>query len=187
VDDHLVAETARRIAEIRVSPKVRKGIGFFLEKRSRLGLSKNPDRQPRRDRLPRDPHRAPASGSARRIGRGSRKAAREAADEAHRIGPAAAQESYLEHRTRSSRAARASGGAGGAPGLRLSLRERGFRSACLSAGIVFVGPSPEAIAAMGDRPRQSASWRRPACARARATTGEKQDAALLEKEASAFG
>jgi methylglutaconyl-CoA hydratase len=33
VDDALIAETAKRIAEIRVSPEGREGIASFLEKR----------------------------------------------------------------------------------------------------------------------------------------------------------
>jgi methylglutaconyl-CoA hydratase len=40
LDDALVADTARRIAEIRVSPEGREGIASFLEKRKPQWVSK---------------------------------------------------------------------------------------------------------------------------------------------------
>jgi methylglutaconyl-CoA hydratase len=40
VDDALAADTARRIAEIRVSPEGREGIASFLEKRKASWCSK---------------------------------------------------------------------------------------------------------------------------------------------------
>ena len=72
-------------------------------------------------------------------------AARRLADEARRI------ESYLDIDAVLARRARI-GRAGDPSRLRLPLRERGVRrGAAAKAGIVFIGPAPEAIAAMGDK------------------------------------
>ena len=74
------------------------------------------------------------------------------ADEAFLIGPAVPAESYLniaqDHRDGEG------GGRRGDPSrLRLPRRERRLRPACEEAGIVFIGPPPEAIEAMGSKTR----------------------------------
>ena len=75
----------------------------------------------------------------------------EMADEAVLIGPAPAAQSYLVI-DRIIEAAKEHGRGGGPPGLRLPVRERRrSRAALQEAGIVFIGPNPRAIDAMGDK------------------------------------
>ena len=63
INDAMIEDTARRIAKVRVSPEGRKGIASFLAnkgaKRNEPDVPQAADCQPRRDRLPGDPHRAP--------------------------------------------------------------------------------------------------------------------------------
>ena len=117
--------------------------------------SKDPHRQPRRDRLPRHPHRARRMGIAtvavysdadrdappRRDGRRGG---------AHR--PAAVARVLPARPTGSSTACKATGAEAVHPGLRLPVRERERSRATLeAAGIVFIGPKHASIAAMGDK------------------------------------
>ena len=75
----------------------------------------------------------------------------EMADEAVHIGPPPAAESYLVI-DKIVAACKADRRRGGASGLRLPVRARGVRRRrSQAAGIVFIGPNPEAIAAMGDK------------------------------------
>ena len=112
------------------------------------------DRQPRRDRRPHHPHPArlgirsvavysDADVDARHVGE---------ADVAVRLGPPRLRRELPRHRR--GRGCGAVGGRRGrAPRLRLPGRERGFARACAAAGLVFVGPPPAAIEAMGDKIR----------------------------------
>jgi 3-methylcrotonyl-CoA carboxylase alpha subunit len=70
------------------------------------------------------------------------------ADEAHRIGPASARESYL-HAEAILAAARAARADAIHPGYGFQSENAAFAEACARAGIRFVGPSPGAIRAMG--------------------------------------
>jgi geranyl-CoA carboxylase alpha subunit len=72
------------------------------------------------------------------------------ADEAVRIGPAPASESYRNSAALLT-AARASGADALHPGYGFLSENADFARACVEAGLVFIGPPAEAIAAMGDK------------------------------------
>ena len=72
------------------------------------------------------------------------------ADQAHRIGPAPVGSSYLNH-TAILAAAEAAGAAAVDPGYGLLSENADFAHAVTGAGLVFIGPPADAIAAMGDK------------------------------------
>ncbi|UIJ44998.1 acetyl/propionyl/methylcrotonyl-CoA carboxylase subunit alpha [Sphingomonas cannabina] len=72
------------------------------------------------------------------------------ADEAVRLGPAPAAESYLKAELILD-AARITGADAIHPGYGFLSERESFARACAEAGIAFIGPPPEAIAAMGDK------------------------------------
>ncbi|MBO9622973.1 MAG: acetyl/propionyl/methylcrotonyl-CoA carboxylase subunit alpha [Sphingomonas sp.] len=72
------------------------------------------------------------------------------ADEAVRLGPAPAAESYLKAEL-ILLAAKETGADAIHPGYGFLSERESFAKACAEAGIAFVGPPPEAIAAMGDK------------------------------------
>ncbi|WP_353816669.1 acetyl/propionyl/methylcrotonyl-CoA carboxylase subunit alpha [Agromyces sp. SYSU T00266] len=74
------------------------------------------------------------------------------ADEAVRIGPAAAAESYLDP-ARIVRAALETGAQAIHPGYGFLSENAAFGRACAEAGIVFVGPGEVALEVMGDKIR----------------------------------
>jgi propionyl-CoA carboxylase alpha chain len=74
----------------------------------------------------------------------------EMADQAVRIGPPPAAESYLVIE-RILEACKASGAEAVHPGYGFLSEREAFAQALEAAGIVFIGPNPKAIAAMGDK------------------------------------
>ncbi len=74
----------------------------------------------------------------------------EAADEARRIGPAPAAESYLNIAAIVA-AAQAAGAQAVHPGYGFLAENADFAEACIKAGLVFVGPPPAAIRALATR------------------------------------
>ncbi|WP_338696755.1 biotin carboxylase N-terminal domain-containing protein [Streptomyces sp. Q6] len=74
------------------------------------------------------------------------------ADEAVRIGPPPAAESYLSVE-RILEAAAATGAQAVHPGYGFLAENAGFARACEEAGLAFIGPSADAIALMGDKIR----------------------------------
>jgi 3-methylcrotonyl-CoA carboxylase alpha subunit len=73
-----------------------------------------------------------------------------ACDEAYRLGPPSPRESYLNGDAIIGIARRA-GARGIHPGYGFLSENAPFAGACAAAGLVFIGPSPSAIAAMGSK------------------------------------
>ena len=72
------------------------------------------------------------------------------ADEAHPIGPSPSRESYLRIDTLIE-VAKAAGAEAVHPGYGFLAENASFSAACRDNGIVFIGPSPEAITLMGSK------------------------------------
>jgi acetyl/propionyl-CoA carboxylase alpha subunit len=72
------------------------------------------------------------------------------ADEAHRLGPGPAHQSYLSI-PRVVEVARASGAQAIHPGYGFLSENAAFAEACHEAGLTFIGPSPQAMRLLGDK------------------------------------
>lgn len=107
-------------------------------------------------------------------------------DEAVRIGEAAAAQSYLRIE-RIIEAARATGAQAIHPGYGFLSENEDFARACEAAGIVFIGPPVDAIAAMGSKAAAKALMHAAAVPLVPGYHGDDQDAALLQREADAMG
>jgi 3-methylcrotonyl-CoA carboxylase alpha subunit len=108
------------------------------------------------------------------------------ADEARRIGPAEARASYLNGEAILA-AARDTGAEAIHPGYGFLSENEDFAAACAKAGIVFIGPSPEAIAAMGDKSAAKRLMEKAGVPLVPGYHGENQDPAFLQKEADKIG
>ena len=116
-------------------------------------VQEDPDRQSRRDCLPRDPH---GEAHGHQDGRGlfRRRRARAARPHGRRGGAPrpAARVRILPQGRADHRRLQGDRRRGGAPGLRLPVASAtSFAKALEKAGIAFIGPPPKAIAAMGDK------------------------------------
>jgi 3-methylcrotonyl-CoA carboxylase alpha subunit len=108
------------------------------------------------------------------------------ADEAFLIGPAPAAESYLNVE-RILEAAKRCGAQAIHPGYGFLSENEDFARACANAGIVFIGPPPEAIAAMGDKSAAKRLMEKAGVPLVPGYHGEKQDVDFLGKEAQKIG
>jgi 3-methylcrotonyl-CoA carboxylase alpha subunit len=84
-------------------------------------------------------------------------------------------------------AARATGAEAIHPGYGFLAENAAFATACGKAGVVFIGPTPEAIAAMGDKSAAKRLMEKAGVPLVPGYHGEKQEAGFLEKEAARVG
>ncbi|WP_131799930.1 biotin carboxylase N-terminal domain-containing protein, partial [Paraburkholderia ginsengiterrae] len=109
-----------------------------------------------------------------------------ACDEAVHIGGSTAAESYLRVE-RIIEAAKATGAQAVHPGYGFLSENEDFAHACEAAGIVFIGPPVEAIAAMGSKAAAKALMHAAAVPLVPGYHGDDQDATLLHREADSIG
>ena len=108
------------------------------------------------------------------------------ADEAHRIGPAAPRDSYLRIEAILA-AARASGAQAIHPGYGFLSENAEFAEACAAAGLIFVGPPPSAIRAMGGKSQAKALMAEAGVPLVPGYHGEAQDLPTLQSAADSIG
>ena len=108
------------------------------------------------------------------------------ADEAVLIGPAPSAESYLKGDT-ILKVAKETGAEAIHPGYGFLSENAGFAEACAKAGIVFIGPSPDAIRAMGLKDRAKALMEKAGVPVTPGYHGEDQDPEHLKAEANRIG
>ena len=108
------------------------------------------------------------------------------ADQAVRIGAAAPAASYLNIAAIVA-AAQASGADAVHPGYGFLAENAAFAQACRDAGLVFIGPSPEAIRAMGDKAGAKALMRQAGAPVTPGYDGDDQCAETLAREAGRIG
>jgi 3-methylcrotonyl-CoA carboxylase alpha subunit len=109
-----------------------------------------------------------------------------ACDEAVRIGGAAPRDSYLRA-DRILEAAIATGAQAVHPGYGFLSENDGFAEACAAAGIVFIGPTPAAIRAMGLKAESKRLMEAARVPLVPGYHGADQDPALLRREAARIG
>ncbi len=108
------------------------------------------------------------------------------ADESVLIGPAPARDSYLSI-ARILDAARTTGAEAIHPGYGFLSENAEFAQACADAGIVFVGPPPAAIRAMGSKASAKALMQRAGVPLVPGYHGDDQDAEFLHAAATEIG
>ncbi|MDY0329326.1 MAG: acetyl/propionyl/methylcrotonyl-CoA carboxylase subunit alpha [Thiomonas sp.] len=109
-----------------------------------------------------------------------------ACDEAVGIGPAEAAQSYLRGE-RILRAARDTGAQAIHPGYGFLSENAGFARQCAEAGVVFIGPPPEAMQAMGLKAESKRLMQAAGVPLVPGYHGADQSAALLQAEAERIG
>jgi geranyl-CoA carboxylase alpha subunit len=108
------------------------------------------------------------------------------ADQAVRIGPVPAAESYLSIDALLD-AARKTGADAVHPGYGFLSENADFAQACLDAGLVFIGPPPAAMRAMGDKAQAKRRMLAAGVPCAPGYLGDAQDEATLTVEAVRLG
>jgi 3-methylcrotonyl-CoA carboxylase alpha subunit len=108
------------------------------------------------------------------------------ADEAHRIGPAAASDSYLRMDAILD-VARASGAAAIHPGYGFLSERAEFADACAEAGIIFIGPPASAIRTMGLKDTAKSLVEKAGVRVVPGYHGARQDADFLRQKAYEIG
>ena len=108
------------------------------------------------------------------------------ADEAVHIGGSPARESYLVVE-RILDAARRTGAQAIHPGYGFLSENAGFAEACAQAGIVFIGPPPAAIRAMGSKSEAKKIMEKAAVPLVPGYHGDDQSPELLAREAERIG
>jgi len=108
------------------------------------------------------------------------------ADEAYRIGPPPPGESYLDGPAIVA-AARASGAAAVHPGYGFLAENPDFAELCQAAGLAWVGPTPAAMRALGDKARARSLARQLGVPILPGYEGDRQDAAFLRRQADDVG
>ncbi len=109
-----------------------------------------------------------------------------ACDEAVHIGASAARESYLQWQ-RIIDAAKATGAQAVHPGYGFLSENEDFAQACADAGLVFIGPPPKAIAAMGSKSAAKSLMEKAGVPLVPGYHGADNDPALLAREAERIG
>src|SRR5690349_12026006 len=108
------------------------------------------------------------------------------ADEAHLIGPAAAKESYLRQ-DKIIAVAKAARADCIHPGYGFLSENADFAQVCADAGVVFVGPPPSAIRAMGLKDRAKALMEKAGVPVVPGYHGERQEPKFLKEKAYEIG
>ncbi len=108
------------------------------------------------------------------------------ADEAVHIGPSPARESYLVA-SKIIEAARRTGAQAVHPGYGFLSENAGFAEACAAAGLVFIGPPPAAIRAMGSKSEAKKIMEKARVPLVPGYHGDDQSPELLAKEAGRIG
>jgi 3-methylcrotonyl-CoA carboxylase alpha subunit len=109
-----------------------------------------------------------------------------ACDEAFRLGPPPPRESYLDGAAILAIAKR-SGAQAIHPGYGFLSENAAFAAACADAGIVFIGPPPSAIAAMGSKSAAKRIMEAASVPLVPGYHGDDQDPKLLAREAARIG
>ena len=108
------------------------------------------------------------------------------ADEAHLIGPAPARDSYLRI-DRIIEAAHRSGAQAVHPGYGFLSENAAFAEACAAANLVFIGPPPAAIRAMGSKSAAKSLMATAGVLLVPGYHGANQDPAALQAQADRIG